>query len=240
MKKIIIASAIVLLTAQSCFIKVKISDETKAGFAALTDDIEYVDSTIALIPDIDFVQVDGNCDCFLFCTDGEPYCEFYGPEGMIINVNKEEGHNSLWISTPRDSSSYISFGRNRKSPTVNVYLPAYSRLSFNGSGDYYTPDDLVVPSLSVTLRGSGDVSIGSVKCDELDIVLSGSGDIKTQPFEASVLRAAVIGSGDIFLNGNSGKADLQVKGSGDINARRLNSSEIRDTVTGSGDIALPE
>jgi hypothetical protein len=87
---------------------------------------------------------------------------------------------------------------------------------------------------SVSIAGSGDIDVATVRESDFSASIAGSGDIKVRGMATNV-KASISGSGDIDLSevqATRGKASIA--GSGDI---RLNvSSELTASIAGSGDI----
>lgn len=94
----------------------------------------------------------------------------------------------------------------------------------------------------VTLKGSGDITIGGLEfANNSEILVQGSGDITIEESNFHVVVLHVKGSGDIEFGKKcvANGVDAVVKGSGDITIRNSkNIKTINKNVMGSGDINI--
>jgi hypothetical protein len=91
---------------------------------------------------------------------------------------------------------------------------------------------------SISLKGSGDVSMERFKGDSLTLNLTGSGDIRLGLLELRELSATLIGSGDLQAAGRAETQNWTLNGSGDVDARSLSGRSIKASLHGSGDLSL--
>lgn len=110
------------------------------------------------------------------------------------------------------------FGGNNwgKGATVNVTLPALTRLALTGSGEL-SAEGLAGKQVRAQLTGPGDLRIKGIDADEAEI--------------------SIVGSGDLSAQGRARTAKLEIKGSGGLRAGDLNAETVTATLSGSGDIA---
>lgn len=94
-------------------------------------------------------------------------------------------------------------------------------------------------ALRVSLRGSGDLSIGTAQIPALDVQSQGSGDLLVSNGSVGALRVRLAGSGDVTINGSASAADLQAEGGGDIHVARA-SGPVRRQASGGSDITIGE
>jgi hypothetical protein len=94
---------------------------------------------------------------------------------------------------------------------------------------------LTTPALeSVSVAGSGDVTVEGVDADSFEVSVTGSGDVRASGKSRSV-EAAVTGSGDIDLSGlEAVRGYAHVTGSGDIRIHAT--EELTAKIMGSGDV----
>lgn len=97
---------------------------------------------------------------------------------------------------------------------------------------------VTVPTLrGAKIRGSGNVQVTGVPCDEMHLETYGSGDIHYAG-QCTRMRVKTSGSGDVRLQGQSQRLSLQSRGSGDIDAGAWIAQDASATTLGSGDLSL--
>jgi hypothetical protein len=124
--------------------------------------------------------------------------------------------------------------------TVYVTSPDFLGISLMGSGDFLSAQPLDTDTLTIELRGSGDIRFQDVICDQVNVSLIGSGDVSLDRVQTQWGQLDLIGSGDIdvFFD-NSGEVNAQVKGSGDIEIKGT-VRKMNKLVRGTGDIDTDE
>ena len=150
-------------------------------------------------------------------------------EGNVLKVNM------------KNSSNFLQFGSNDADDiTVYVTSPDFLGVSLMGSGDFQCEQPLDTDTLSIELRGSGDIRFSDVICNQVNVSLIGSGDVSLDRVQTQWAQLDLIGSGDIdaFFD-NSGEVSAQVKGSGDIEMKGT-VRKMNKLVRGSGDIDTDE
>ena len=146
-------------------------------------------------------------------------------EGNVLKVKMKDGNNIIHFGSV-DSGNI----------TVYVTSPDFLGVNLMGSGDFMSVRPLDTDTLTVALRGSGDIYFKDVICDRVDVSLIGSGDVTVGNVKTQQAHLDLIGSGDIDMNfDNSGSVDAQVKGSGDITLKGT-VKQMNKQVRGSGDI----
>ena len=159
-----------------------------------------------------------------------------GPSDIIKKVETIVEGNVLKIKM-KDSNRIIHFG-DVDSGNVTVYFtsPDFLSVSLMGSGDFMSVLPLDTDTLTIDLKGSGDIYFKNVICDRIDASVIGSGDVTVNKVKTQQARLDVIGSGDIDMGfDNSGSVDAQVKGSGDITMKGT-VRQMNKLVRGTGDI----
>lgn len=87
----------------------------------------------------------------------------------------------------------------------------------------------------VEMRGSGDLSVHSLKGTRFELQLSGSGDAKLVDLALESLVVKLAGSGDVTAQGRCDEAQLSIAGSGDLRFAELVSQRASVSIAGSGD-----
>lgn len=163
-----------------------------------------------------------------------------GPENTIKDIITEKEGKTLVIRNRGKVGIFnISF---HDDAHLGVYVtaPDIIGIRLNGSGDFLSEDRIDTDNMQIVLRGSGDIDVKNLICDQCDINLVGSGDIDIDRLEAQKVSTSLIGSGDVKLNlWNVQETTLLLKGSGDIAADfRQGCSAANCDLNGSGDISL--
>ena len=97
---------------------------------------------------------------------------------------------------------------------IDLSLQADSlSVSIKGSGDMDNRKALP-RALDVTIAGSGDFQADELITKQATASISGSGDVEL--YVTELLSAIIRGSGDITIKGNPKKVDVQTKGSGRV------------------------
>lgn len=91
---------------------------------------------------------------------------------------------------------------------------------------------------SITINGSGDLSVERFKAESLALSVVGSGDVRLGMVELKDLNVGISGSGDVRLAGRADQQRWTVSGSGDVDARSLSGRSARVSIQGSGDVDL--
>lgn len=110
-------------------------------------------------------------------------------------------------------------------------------LTMGGSGDVSVGH--ADGRISVKDFSSGDLHIGSIAASGADLTTMSSGDIQIDQGNADVLTVRNYGSADITLNGTVRDADLTLMGSGDIVLDRVTDT-LKKRALGSGSITVDE
>jgi hypothetical protein len=99
---------------------------------------------------------------------------------------------------------------------VEVTLPELESVVMSGSGTISVKDKFECAKLSVSLAGSGLISIPTINCNNADIEIGGSGTIR--------------------VGGYCSKMDLTIAGSGNFSGEKFNVDSADVTIAGSGEV----
>ncbi len=161
------------------------------------------------------------------------------PNDVIDKVETIVENNTLKIGM-KHSGRIINFGGDSDDVTVYVTSPDFLGVSLMGSGDFLCAQPLDTDTLTIDLKGSGDIYFKDIICDHVSASVVGSGDVKVERVRTQQARLDVVGSGDIEMDfDRSGFVDAQVKGSGDIELKGT-VKVLSQNVRGSGDIDTEE
>jgi hypothetical protein len=125
------------------------------------------------------------------------------------------------VST-EDSAVFGSIGRTQS-----------LKLGSGGCGTWRAAN--VAGAAEISVAGSGDVMVGSVRQAELNV--AGSGDLRLGPVGGS-LEANIAGSGDIRVASVGGSVEANIAGSGDVVIESGRTGPVSASIAGSGDVRV--
>ena len=143
----------------------------------------------------------------------------------------------LKISRNKRTSGLFSF----KDDDLDIYItsPDLTSVIVKGSGDFKSQGKIDSDNLSLTVLGSGDISLYNVICDNLYAKMSGSGDVEIKQLRCSGAKYELVGSGDISVRQSNVRAtDISLKGSGEFKGYLKDCGKVKCNLVGSGDIRL--
>ncbi len=155
-----------------------------------------------------------------------------GSPSVIVSFGNE---SSATYSSNSDKAPYVFRLRNG---VLEISVERGVNLSLNRTTDINLT--LKAPVKSITINGSGDVNINSLRSQSnLDLSINGSGDIDIKSASVANISASISGSGDIDLyNVSARDANISLSGSGDIEVRNIDARSVSAYIGGSGDISL--
>ena len=163
--------------------------------------------------------------------DGTLFISYEGQNCISFTAN---GIGNLFRAIGGRGSGYEGI-------TVYVTSPDIIEINLTGSGDFVSRNRIDTDKLTLRLRGSGDMTISDIICDEIDTELVGSGDIRLPRTDVLRSRISLVGSGDISTGqSNTRHTEISLKGSGDINVSFAGDKcgTANASLYGSGDITL--
>jgi hypothetical protein len=125
--------------------------------------------------------------------------------------------------------------RSHETIIVRVTAPDLTQLRVSGSGNIKVTDPYKPASLSLSVSGSGFISIAKIASSGIDAAISGSGDIRVNEGTADQETLSISGSGSIDLSGVvADKATTKTSGSGTTKLHVISLLDVR--ISGSGDV----
>ena len=103
--------------------------------------------------------------------------------------------------------------------TIKVTAPTITGIGLSGSGNVSVLSPLTGGNFSFRLSGSGDMSLPTITCNNLETNISGSGSIT-------------------IVGGTATTENFKISGSGDIDARNVLAKIVSTTTSGSGTLRL--
>jgi hypothetical protein len=159
---------------------------------------------------------------------------------LAISVDGDDATKAKLRFTLHDGKLGIGrdhwkMGEGSSTVTINVTMPAPSKLVMAGSGQI-DADVLAGDDANITIAGSGSISSPKTNVGKLKVDIAGSGSAKAAG-TARELKSAIAGSGSADLAGlKVGQADITVAGSG--NASFASDGDVKATIMGSGEVRV--
>lgn len=163
-----------------------------------------------------------------------------GPKSMVDDIITEVDGQTLKVRNRGKIGIFnISVGDDDQT-AVYVTSPDLTRVQLNGSGDFISNGRIDTDRAIFVLRGSGDIDVEDIICDECEVELVGAGDFDMKRLDAKEVAVSLIGSGDIEMNlWNVTSTSLALKGSGDIETVfKEGCRHVDCELQGTGDIKL--
>ena len=160
-----------------------------------------------------------------------------GDKKEINRVLVSSDGATLKISRNKRTSGLFSF----KDDDLDIYItsPDLTSVIVKGSGDFKSQGKIDSDNLSLTVLGSGDISLYNVICDNLYAKMSGSGDVEIKQLRCSGAKYELVGSGDISVRQSNVRAkDISLKVSGEFKGYLKDCGKVKCNLVGSGDIRL--
>ncbi|WP_342646943.1 head GIN domain-containing protein [Mucilaginibacter sp. CSA2-8R] len=161
------------------------------------------------------IDVSGSFDVFITQGSTESV-KVEAERGDLDKIVTEVKNGVLHIDNKR-SMGGMSWDWGNRKRIVRVVVRNVNAVNVNGSGDVAFSEGLRTQSLSLMVRGSGDVE-GRIEAENLECGISGSGDVA--------------------LSGRADNISVKASGSGDFDARKLQSVNAAVKLSGSGDAVV--
>ena len=185
-----------------------------------------------------FSNISSKCMCDVYFVQGNTTSVIIkGNKELVESTTTKVNNGTLEINCDKNFSWHF----NMTTVKLEVYItsPNISKVSLSGSGNFVANSAINAGALSFGITGSGDISLGDVKCDAFDTYVSGSGDVRIKNITCQQASYKISGSGDMAIGQNYVKNTLvKISGSGDIRIKGNNCGTISGNVSGSGDINL--
>jgi hypothetical protein len=167
-------------------------------------------------------------------TQGNAYSVVIEADKDILDRIETEVQNGVLRIKTRNN---FSFGWGSSKINIKITMPSVNELSVSGSGKIIAANQISTSNLSVSISGSGNVSIDDLNVKSLSASISGSGSLKLSgKGSANDAKATVSGSGSIALNGiRFADANVNISGSGRVKIFAIENLKAR--VSGSGNIS---
>ena len=161
----------------------------------------------------------------------------------IEQVDVENENGTIVVKRKERSSKFDRKGNWVKiigneycSGTIYIIGPHLSSVSLSGSGSFVSKSQMKADKAYFSISGSGDITVPSIICKNLETSIAGSGSIVMNKIKAEEVRNSIAGSGDLEMTmDHVGYVQNSVAGSGDITLKGTCKS-VKNSVAGSGDI----
>ena len=159
-----------------------------------------------------------------------------GTADELAKIKLELSGGELAVRYEQGVTSWVSFGSQRP-PRATLARADLRKVAVVGSGDVsVSPFNLNEGKLEIEVTGSGDVNLSSLKAKSLSVSIRGSGDVAASGLVGNQ-EIAIAGSGDYGGNDlQSQTAAISIKGSGD--AKVWATDTLAVSIAGSGDVAF--
>lgn len=163
--------------------------------------------------------------------------ELYMPDNVIkyLDIEVEAGKLKLGIK----NNTIVKWRNDNKSKII-VYAPSVNELSIQGSGSLVSKEPLQGKRVSLSLSGSGDLLVESLKASSANVEIEGSGDVSVLSIDVDEdAELSMTGSGDLNVKSlNANNAIMNLTGSGDFRVVTLSAKALSASLTGSGEMWL--
>ncbi len=178
--------------------------------------------------------VDGPYDIH-FCQSDSGIVKMVGTQEDIKKVMLHNRGNKLYISRKH---KLLSIGGDDE-VDIYIYAPNLVSLDMRGTGDFICKRNLDTDTLRLFMRGTGDVELGNVLCDNFYLIMRGTGDVDVDELQTVSSQIALYGTGDIKLfERGVAYTSLQIVGCGDADVSFENCGTADCRLAGTGDITL--
>ena len=163
-----------------------------------------------------------------------------GPKDGLENILTDVNDGTLSIRNRGKMGVVNIVIRDEDQAEIYVTSPDLVSVRLSGSGDFTAEQRIDTDQMEVVLRGSGDMRIKDLICDDCHVELIGSGDIDIDRLETKESDVTLVGSGDIVIGlWRVLSTHLSLKGSGDIKVDFNEGCQaVNSELRGSGDITL--
>lgn len=193
---------------------------------------ERVEKSFSQVRPFDIVQITGSVTVNYRQSDTLSV-SVNGPKSQVERLNIKAENGRLII----EERSKMGFNSN--DVTVNLASPDLLGVHLIGSGEFHCVSPIDTDTMTLRLRGSGEIEMGTIVCDRLDAEVIGSGDIVIKSAGAHEAALHVLGSGDMDVRlRNTLLTTASVKGSGDMKIDFDRCVRADCSVLGSGDFEL--
>jgi len=169
-------------------------------------------------------------------TDAEVY---YVKDSVYkVEVNAQNNIRGILTTEVQSGDLVIEMKREvwkSNNITVTVHAPHMNRLLICGSGNINSTGVIIERDLSLTISGSGNISVPTLSVQTLTTRVSGSGCVKTENGNVDNAYHSITGSGNLGLEYvKSANVEANISGSGNIALTALN--KLNATISGSGNV----
>ena len=173
----------------------------------------------------------------------KPQVKIVASQKSIEQVEVENENGTIVVKRKERSSKFDRkgswvkiIGNEYCSGTIYITGPHLCQVSLSGSGNFVSKSQMKGDNVYFSIEGSGDITVPSVVCKNLENSIAGSGSITMKRIKAENVKNSIAGSGDLDLfMDHVGSVQNSVAGSGDISLGGTCKS-VNNSVAGSGDI----
>lgn len=185
----------------------------------------------------DHIQLNGSTDIIYTPTTGQQKLSLTLPDNLVDVVQVYVKDCTLFMEMK--SSASVEIGNGSR---VELYVaaPMVESVTLNGSGDISISSHAVSQkSLDLTINGSGDIDSKDIQSSALTATVNGCGDMNVGKITANQVQATVNGAGDLTVSAIQAEClNATVNGVGDLTAKGIQAKQATAAVNGMGDVHL--
>jgi len=166
-----------------------------------------------------------------FSPDSNYYLEVIAQQNMLDIIETVIGSNNTLTIKYKDG---VIIG-NHEPIKIFIAGPSMQSLNISGSGDFLVDTPWMNPLMTISISGSGNVTISELETNELHVNISGAGNVQGAMGSATYQELTISGSGNVDLVGvESETTYVNISGSGNMSVWVTKLLDI--TISGSGTV----
>lgn len=159
-------------------------------------------------------------------------------EAYSVSLSTDANLHDLLQIEVRDDTLHLELQNNTMiaNPTEMIFtiaVPELTTVTVSGSGEI-TIEDIEAETLEVIVSSSGEIEIDDLVLDSLIVEVSGSGDVELEEVETVSAEVTISGAGTAILEGETQSLNVTVSGSGDLEAFDFEAQEVTVRINSSG------
>ncbi len=167
-----------------------------------------------------------------FSPDSNFYLEVIAQQNMLDILETVISSNNTLIIKYKDG---VVIG-NHEPIKIFVAGPAIQSLTISGAGDILVDTPWLNSYMTVSISGSGNVTISELDANELQVNISGAGNVQATTGSVNYQELKISGSGNVELVGvESDTTFVHISGAGNVTAWVTKLLDV--TISGSGNVS---
>lgn len=180
----------------------------------------------------EFTAIETKLPCDISYSAGEPGLSVYTSDNIIDKISFDIDAEGTLVIDACDGYRF----RNLKTLKIRLSSATLKEVAVKGAADIEIEGGLVSDSFSISIDGSADIDIASIKTDSLEAEINGAGDIDIENLVCGTASVSIKGSGDCTLSGKAERVDVEIKGAGDVDLSELQCYDVTSSIKGAGSV----